>query len=90
MSAGEVPQVIQVPVKKHEVNLTLDDFVTALSEKTRSLAQAGPGAAPDPEVVQHLQQLSELASQLKDVVSHINQIDPTLLTRLKQGQSPST
>ena len=88
MSADEVPQVIQVPVKKHEVNLTLDDFLTALSEKTGSLAQAG--AAPNPEVVQHLKQLNTLASQLKDVVSHINQIDPTLLTRLKQQKSPPT
>lgn len=90
MSAEGTPQVTMVPVKRYDVALTLDDLLTPLTQTAskpaqagappadRTLAEAAPGAA-NPELAQHLQTLSDLAGQLKDVVSKINQIDPTVL-----------
>jgi len=43
------------------------------------VAQPGSGAAANPDLAQHMQTLSALAGQLKEVISKINQIDPTLL-----------
>ena len=50
--------------------------------------RTAPGAALDPEVVQHLQTFTNLVTQLKDVVSQINQIDPSLLAS-RPGPPPS-
>jgi len=46
---------------------------------TGGVAQPGSGAAANPDLAQHMQTLSALAGQLKEVISKINQIDPTLL-----------
>ncbi|MGI8915107.1 MAG: hypothetical protein ACR2JY_15195 [Chloroflexota bacterium] len=87
MSTESTPQVTMVPVKRYDVNLTLDDILTPLTAKEGTSSQAGPGAAANPELAQHLQALSALAGQLKDVVSKINQIDPTMLAPTP-GQPP--
>jgi uncharacterized coiled-coil protein SlyX len=76
-----------VPVKRYDVNLTLDDILTPLMAKAGTSPQAGSGAAANPELAQHLQTLSALAGQLKDVISKINQIDPTMLAPTP-GQPP--
>jgi hypothetical protein len=39
---------------------------------------------------QHLQQLSDLARQLKEVISRINEADPTVLAPTTQGQPTGT
>lgn len=92
----ETPEVVEVPVKKFEVNITLEDLLTRMSEQAGAMAQTGGtanvqadvaapvDASQQAEVVQHLQRLSDLAGQLRDAVSRINQLDPTLLGRLKQ------
>jgi hypothetical protein len=89
MATDETPQVTMVPVKRYDVTLTMDDILSPLSQTTTHLNTAGMvGAATDPEVAQLLQQFNELVSQLKDVVTKINQIDPTLLAS-KSGPPPS-
>lgn len=102
MSTDATPDIVQVPVKRYDVNLTLDDILTPLTQTASHvtqpgaagqpntvtrLAAAGAGGTANPELAQHLQTLSELAGQIKDVVSKINQIDPTLLAPTS-GQSP--
>ena len=84
MSAESTPQVALVPVKRYDVNLTLDDLLTPLTQTAAKLTQAGPGAAATPELAQHLQTLSDLAGQIKEVVGKINQIDPTMLSPTPQ------
>jgi hypothetical protein len=84
MSAESTPQVALVPVKRYDVNLTLDDLLTPLTQTAARLTQAGPGAAATPELAQHLQTLSDLAGQIKEVVGKINQIDPTMLSPTPQ------
>jgi hypothetical protein len=76
-----------VPVKRYDVTLTLDDILTPLTKTASNLTQAGQGAAMNPEAAQHLQKFTELVTQLQDVVSHINQIDPSLLAS-KAGPPP--
>ena len=74
----DTPQVKMVTVTRYDVNLSLEDILTPLTQTAASLtqAQAAPGVAPapamDPTMVQQLQRLSDLASQLKDVVTQIN------------------
>ena len=104
-STDETPEVVEVPVKKFEVNITLDDLLTRMSEQAGRVAQARIAAAGQGEVAaraaaaqpeggqpsdatQHLQRLSELAAQLRETVSQINQLEPTLLSQLKQEQQP--
>jgi len=74
------PQITMVPVKRYDVNLTLDDILTPLTQTASRLNTGGTvGAAMDPAVAQHLQTFNDLVTQLKDVVAQINQIDPSLL-----------
>jgi hypothetical protein len=90
MSTNDTPQIIMVPVKRYDVVLTLDDILTPLTQTAASLTTAGmlgPGA--DPQIAQHLQQFTDLVTQLKDVVGRINQIDASLLAS-KPGPPPTT
>jgi len=80
MSTADPPKVIMVPVKRYDINLTLDDIMSPLTRMSANLAaQAAPAVAPGSDVHQHVQQLSDLAQQVRDVVSRINKADPTLL-----------
>ncbi len=90
MSTDDTPQVTMVPVKRYDVTLTLDDILTPLTQTATHLGTAGMlGAATDhPEMAQHLQRFTDLVSQLKDVIGHIDQIDPSLLAS-KPGPPPS-
>jgi hypothetical protein len=76
--------------KKYQVNLTLDNLLTNLAERPRLVVEARAatqGIAPDmhPDIAQHLQRISELASELLQEINAINQIDPDILSRLKQA-----
>jgi hypothetical protein len=89
MATDDTLQVIMVPVKRYDITLTLDDILIPLTQTASNLAQAAaPRAALDPEVAQHLQTFTNLVTQLKDVVSRINQIDPSLLAS-NPGPPPS-
>lgn len=87
MSSDPTPEVVQVPVTRYDVNLTLDDILTPLAQKGVSPPPAGQGATTNPELAQHLQTLSTLAGQLKDVVGKINQLDPTVLSATQRRPS---
>jgi len=77
--------------KKFQVNVTLDNLLTNLVERPRLVVEARAGATqgivPDmhPDIAQHLQRISELASELLQEINAINQIDPDILSRLKQA-----
>ncbi len=104
MSAEDAPEVIDVPVKQFAVNITLDSVLTTLMQQADTLAQPGPAGisrlavtgdsvatadAGDPsqsDVAQRLQRMRDLASQLKE---ELNQLDPNVLTQLKQLPAPS-
>jgi hypothetical protein len=79
MSTGDSPYVQMVEVKRYDISLTLEDILNPLIQTASRVTQAAPGAALDPEVAQHLQRFTELVTQLKDVVTQINSINPSLL-----------
>jgi ABC-type transporter Mla subunit MlaD len=88
VSTDDKPPVTMVPVKRYDVTLSLDDILTPLTQTAANLAQANIGAAQDPAVAEHLQKFTDLVSQLKEVTSNINSIDPSLLAS-KAGPPPS-
>ena len=89
MSTSDSPQIIQIEVEPHEVNLTLEDIVNPLLQAAGNLAQGQPGTTLDPEVAQHVQNLADLLTQLKDVYTKINQINPALLRSSLQPPTSS-
>jgi hypothetical protein len=85
----EVPEL-----KKYQISFTLDSFATALLEKAQLIVDASAAsglvasdAQPQipPEVQPHVKRIREIAGELKAEIDAINQIDPDLLNRLKQG-----
>ena len=96
MATDDVPKIVQVPVKRYDVNLTLEDILTPLTQLSAQRAQQRAASVRSSEAVQssemdqHLQQLSDLARQLKEVISRINEADPTVLAPTTQGPPPGT
>jgi len=87
-------QDIVPELKKYQVNLSLTDLFTTLHERPRLVVEAftaqqstQPGllGGLNPDLMQHLQRISELAAELREELNQINQIDPEALNRLKQG-----
>jgi hypothetical protein len=75
--AEPTDDIVWIPVEKVEVNLTLEDILTPLTQT----------AAADPQMADHVQQLNTTAAQLKDIVSRINQMDPTVLAPRRTEQA---
>jgi hypothetical protein len=80
MAAG-VPETPQIPV----VDLTFDYILTPLIQLSARRARERPASAQPSEMDQHVQQLSDLARQLMDVINRINAADPTVLAKAEQG-----
>jgi uncharacterized protein Yka (UPF0111/DUF47 family) len=89
MTTDDVPEVVMVPVRRYDINLTLDDIISPLEQTASSLIEARSVSTTDPRLAEHLQKLSELASQLKQVVNQVNQIDPTLLAPSPTERPPT-
>jgi hypothetical protein len=82
MATDDVPQTPQVPV----LNLTFDYILTPLIQLSARRAQERAASAQPSEMDQQVQQLSDLARQLKDVIDRINATDSTVLAKAGQGQ----
>jgi hypothetical protein len=82
----DVAEVIAVPVKKFEVNITLDDLLSKISERAGSMAAAGDQEGLDPDTAQRLQRLSEVAEQLR---TEMGRIEPAVMSRLAQRRTES-
>jgi hypothetical protein len=85
---SDPPQVVQVPVKRYDVNLSLTDILQPLMQFASQphVVQAGQAL---PSLAAHARQLTDLASQLHDVVASLNALDPKLLAPA-QDQSGGT
>lgn len=86
MPEEESSEVTLVPVKRYDVNLTLDEILTPLVELAARQAATLSGSELA-RLEPHLRRLSELAGQLKEVVRQINEINPAVLA--PQGRRPS-
>lgn len=71
--------VVQVPVKRYEVNLTMQDIMTPLAGFAQQ-ARVAQAAASAPELLQHANELGNLARQVLDVADRLNAVAPHLLS----------
>jgi len=81
------PDVIMVPVTRHDVVVKLEDIMTQLTQTGDHLIRARVSTAADPQVAKLLLKFTDLVRQLKDVVDEINKIDPNLFAS-KRGPPP--
>lgn len=86
MPPPDATKVVMVPVKRYDINLTLHDILTPLTQ----MAQAAQAPSAGSDVHQHVQQLSDLAGQLRDVVNRLNALDPSLLAPAPRKDPPSS
>lgn len=71
------PSVVQIPVTRHDINLTLQDLMTPLT----TLADRHRTAlASAPEAQQHASALATLASQIVTIAGHLDAVAPHLLS----------
>ncbi len=68
-------------------DLSLDSFLTSLEQEANTAVQQPLDPPLDPQVIQHLQTMGTLATQLQAELSEIYRLDPSALTRLKQRMS---
>jgi hypothetical protein len=85
VSEQETPDIVEVQVTRHDINLTFDDILKPLMQISPATVKSASGNAIDPNAAQHLKTLGDLATQMKDVVDRINGIDPSLLTAEVSG-----
>jgi hypothetical protein len=71
--------VVMVPVKRFDINISLPDILTPLSQMAARLTESTPAATHDSALHGHVNELSDLAAKLKDVVGRIHAIDSNLL-----------
>jgi len=77
--ADDASKIVQVPVKRFDVNLTLQDIMTPLTAFAQQ-AHVAQAAAATPEVQQHAADLAGLAQQVLEVANKINAVAPHLLS----------
>jgi hypothetical protein len=76
--ANVPPNIVQVAVPRHDVNLTMQDLMAPLTQFAQQphVAQA---VAATPEVQQHATDLGNLAQQVLEVANRLNAVAPHLL-----------
>ena len=84
--SDETPEVVVVPVRRFDINITLEDMLTRMSEQAGRMASPESGENLAPEVVERLQRLSAVAGELR---SELSQIEPSVLDRLAQRRATS-
>ncbi len=76
--ATDPPEVVQVPVKRYDVNLTMQDIMAPLTTFAQQTHVAQIVAAT-PELQQHATELGNLAAQVLAVANRLNAVAPHLL-----------
>ena len=73
------PKIVMVPVKRYDVELSLEDIMKPLTA-FMSKASVGQAIAQSPDMQQHAEKLSDLAQQVLDVAKRIQAISPDVLS----------
>jgi hypothetical protein len=79
MPTPETPNVVMVPVKRFDVNLSLQDIMTPLTQMAAKLTTVAPTNPAEIELHAHIKDLSDLAAKLNDIAGRIHAIDPSVL-----------
>jgi hypothetical protein len=86
MDTKDSANVIMLPVKLPKFNITLDDYLSALAKKANDLNKTH--SKSNKELAPLLQKFGDLSSQLHEVVTKINHIDPTILVSKSKTVPP--
>ena len=78
------PKVVMVPVKRYDLNLTIEDIMTPLTDFANK-AHVGQVIANSPDMQQHAANFSGLAQQVLDVAKKIEAISPDILSPKPKG-----
>jgi hypothetical protein len=89
MDTKDTAKVVMVPVKRYDINLTLDDILTPLTKTVDNITSniTAKNLKIGADVAPHLLKFHDLITQLHEVVTLINRIDPSLLAS-KTAQAP--
>ena len=80
MSNDESTRHVQVPVKRIEITITLDDILSALAKHAVNPSVAGEQPGPAAE---QLQRLGRLAEEMRAALAEMARLDPDLHARLQ-------
>lgn len=87
-STENAPRRVEVPVKRVEVTITLEQVLDAVAKYAASMPGRPGVPAPTAEVGARLQKLGELATEMKSVLGELGTLDPNVHAQL-QGQGPA-
>jgi hypothetical protein len=73
------PTIVMVPVKRYDVELSLEDIMKPLTAFVNK-ESVGQAIAQSPDMQQHAEKLSDLAQQVLDVAKRIQAISPDVLS----------
>lgn len=76
---ADAPKITMVPVKRYDLDLTIEDIMTPLTAFVRQ-THVGEAVANSPDLQQHAERLSGLAQQVLDVAKRIEAISPNILS----------
>ncbi len=74
------PKVVMVPVKRYDIELSIEDIMTPLTAFVNK-SYVGQAIANSPAVQEHAEKLSGLAQQVLDVAKRIEAISPNILSK---------
>ena len=77
--AENKPDVVMVPVKRYDVDLSIEDIMTPLTAFVQQ-THVGQVIANSPDMQKHAADLSGLAKQVLDVAKRIEAISPDILS----------
>jgi len=77
MDTKDTAKVVMVPVKRYDINLSLDDILIPLTKTVNNITATKLHLGED--VAPHFLKFHDLVTQLHEVVTLINRIDPSLL-----------
>jgi len=72
------PEVVQIPVKRYDVNLTMQDLMTPLTAFAQQ-SHVADAAASTPGLQQHARELADRAQQVLDAANRVIALAPHLL-----------
>jgi len=85
MTSDNTAQPTQILVEPVKVEITLDDVFETLAKVASSLAAGCGGVPPQPELMGHMQRISQLACEIKDEINTLKKLDPAMITQLHRG-----
>ncbi len=84
MSIDQGPNRVDIPVRRVEVTVTVDDVLNAIAQHADTIAQTS-GQPLSPQGAAQVQKLRQLAAEMKGVVNELAQLNPVLHAQPQRG-----